>query len=260
MRTERCDPDRGVDSVVAEVPALVASPMLMVRDRSGPDPDDEAGTIDDRLARRPILRAVLRRSLPRVLEASLIPNALFYAFVLLVNSWAAMIAVACWSYGAVLHRLLRRRTIPGVLLLAVATLTVRTAVSMFSGSEFFYFLQPIATTLVGAGVFMVSLVIGRPLIGRLAGDFCPMSAEVPARPAVGRLFNGLTVVWAAVYLASAAATFGLLVTLPVASFVAVKTLASILITGFGVFVTVSWSLRTARGEGLVFASLPTPPA
>ncbi len=87
-----------------------------------------------------------------------------------------------------------------------------------------------------------------------------MSSEVTTRPAVGRLFSGLTVVWAVVYLASAAATFGLLVTLPLATFVAVKTAASIIITGLGVFVTVSWSLRTARGEGLVFARLPVPPA
>ena len=66
--------------------------------------------------------------------------------------------------------------------------------------------------------------------------------------------------WAVVCLASAAATFGLLVTLLVATFVAVKTLASIVITGLGVFVTVSWSLRTARGEGLELARLPVPPA
>ena len=36
---------------------------------------------------------------------------------------------------------------------------------MLSGSEIFYFLQPIATTLVGAAVFLISLAIGRPLIG-----------------------------------------------------------------------------------------------
>ena len=208
---------------------------------------------ETRLARRPILRAVVRRSFPRILEASLIPNALFYVCIVLLNSWTAMIAVACWSYGAVLHRLVRHQPVPGVLLLAVAGLTMRTAVSMLSGSEVFYFLQPIATTLVGAAVFLGSFLIGRPLIARLAGDFCPLSDEVTTRPAVGRLFNGLTVVWTFVYLASAVATFGLLITLPVATFVAVKTAASIVITGVGVFVTVSWSLRTARGEGLVFA-------
>ena len=127
---------------------------------------------------------MLRRSLPRLLEASLIPSALFYLGLVLLNFAAAMIAVICWSFGAVVRRLLSRQAIPAVLLLAIAGLTVRTILAMLSGSAAVYFLQPIATTIVVAGMFLGSLVIGRPLVGHLAGDFCPLHPEVLKRPAV----------------------------------------------------------------------------
>lgn len=225
-----------------------AGAVLMAGDADG----ERVGDGGSGLSRLPILGAVLRRSFPRLLEASLIPSLLFYLGLVLINAGAAMIAVICWSYGAVVRRLVNRQAIPAVLLLAIAGLTVRTALALLSGSEVIYFLQPIATTVVVAALFMGSLLVGRPLVARLAGDFCPLSPDVLTRPAVARLFTGLTVLWAGVYVASAVMTLTLLTTMPLAAFVATKTVVSLVITGAAVFVTVSCSLRTARREGLVF--------
>jgi hypothetical protein len=142
-----------------------------------------------------------------------------------------------------------------VLILATIGLIVRTIVALLSGSTFIYFMQPIATTVVLAMVFLGSVLIGQPLVARLAADFCPIDAELHRRPGVMQLFSGLTVLWAAVHLANAAATFGLLVSLPVATFVALKTGACLAITFGGVFLTVSWAIRIARRENLVFAKV-----
>ncbi len=196
---------------------------------------------------------VARRSLPRLVEATLIPAALFYTALSVWGFGAALAAAMCWAYGAMACRWLLRRPIPPILMLAAVALGLRTLVAVASGSAFLYFLQPILGTTVVAAVFLLSILIGRPLVARMAADFCPLTPDVAARPAVARLFTRLTALWAAVNLASAAATLGLLVSLPVAKFVITKTIASLTLTVLGVVVTICLSLRTARHEGLVAA-------
>jgi hypothetical protein len=194
---------------------------------------------------------VARRSAPHLIEATAIPAVLFYALLTLVGTTAAVVAVLIWAYGAVACRLAARRTIPPILILAVVGITVRTAVALASGSTFVYFFQPILGTVATAGVFLLSLVIGRPMVARLAHEFCPLTPETAGLPAVVRLFRGLTVLWAGVSLATAATTMVLLVSLPLAAFVAAKTISGLLITTAGIALTVTWSLRTARREDLV---------
>jgi hypothetical protein len=227
--------------------ATIAEPLLVAR-RPGPTTGAEA-----KVSHRPVLLAVARRSLPQLAEATVIPAILFYLTLMVIGAGAAMIAVLVWTYTAVIRRLLGDGKAPAVLLLAAFGLTCRTTVGLVSGSTFAYFIQPVATTLLLAGVFLFSVLLGRPLVARLANDFCPLAPEVARRPAVVRLFVGLTLLWAAVHVLTAAATFGMLVSMPVGAFVAVKTLACIAITVAGIVVTVSWSVRTAHRENLVFA-------
>jgi len=56
-----------------------------------------------------------------------------------------------------------------------------------------------------------------------------------------------------VHLISAGTTFALLVSLPTATFVAIKTVVSLAITISAIVMTVSWALRIAHAENLVFA-------
>ena len=99
----------------------------------------------------------------------------------------------------------------------------------------------------------MSLVIDRPLIGRFAGDFWPMTPEVAENPGVVSLFRGLTVLWAGVNLTTAALTLGLLLSLPLATFVAVKQVTGLGITVAAIAVTIIWSHRIACREGIVRA-------
>ena len=221
--------------------------VAAVRDHSaaGPRP---------RQARLPLLAAVARRGVPNLVESTLIPAVLFFVLVTTIGATIAMAAVLVWAYGAILRRVMRGDRIPAILVLATLGLTVRTFVGLISGSTFAYFVQPIATTVALATVFLGSALIGRPVIARLAHDFCPISSEVADRPAILRLFGGLTVLWAGVHLLTAVTTFTMLVTMPVAMFVAVKTLACFGISAAAVAITIAWALRTVHSEQLEFAA------
>ncbi len=234
-----------MDGALAVVADDVERPMLVAA------PSGERSALHA-LSKVRVLQAVGRRSLPSLIEATVIPAVLFYVFFTTLGPTPAMLAVLVWSYGAVARRLISGHGIPGILQLAVIGLTVRTIVGILSGT-FMYFLQPVATTLALALVFFGSLMFGRPMIARMASDFCPLAPEIAGRPGVVRLFSGLTLLWAIVHLLSAATTFTLLVSLPTTTFVAVRSIVSMTMTASAIVLTVSWSIRTARREDLVFA-------
>jgi hypothetical protein len=207
------------------------------------------------MSKRVVLTAVARRGGPRVLEATLVPAAIFLAVVTTLGPVWAMLAVLVWGYGAIARRVFRGEAIPAILSLATLGLTIKTLVGLTSGSTFAYFVQPVATTVILAGVFLVSVLIGRPMIAHLAHDFCPIAPDVARQAPIARLFSGLTVLWAVVHLLIAAATFAMLVSLPVATFVALKTATSVSISAAAVVVTVVWALRIARDENLVLTAI-----
>jgi hypothetical protein len=228
--------------------ALATKPRGWTLVGRNPDLDVEARALHT----REVLLAVLRRGLPSLVEATLVPTVLFLAVMTVIGAGAAMLAVLVWAFGAIGRRLVLRRRMPALLILSTVGLTVRTLIGLASGSAFAYFVQPVAATVALAAVFAGSVLIGRPVIARLAHDFVALDPEVASRPAVVSLFAGLTMLWAGVHLLNAATTFGLLVTLPVPMFVALKTIPSATISGLAVVITVVCALRTARHEQLVF--------
>jgi hypothetical protein len=87
----------------------------------------------------------------------------------------------------------------------------------------------------------------------MASDFCPLEPGIASRPGVVKLFSGLTMLWAGVHLLSAGTTFAMLVSMPTATFVLLKTVVSLSITAAAVALTVGWAMRTAKAENLIFA-------
>ena len=203
------------------------------------------------LSRAAVFASVVRRSGPHLIEASFVPTALFYACLTIAGLGTAYAAALLWLYASVGLRLAKHKPIPPLLVLGVIGITVRTTVAIASGSSFFYFAQPAASSLVMTGVFLISIAIGRPLIEQLALEFWPLTPELLALPSVSRLLRGLTFLWAGVNLAIGLTTVTLLVCLPLATYVAVKQLASLAITGTGIAITIDRSLRVARREGYV---------
>ena len=205
-----------------------------------------------------IFLAVVRRAGPRLIEASLIPTALFYCCLVFAGIGVAYAAALIWLYSTLLVRLVRKGRVSPLLVLAAIGITIRTILSVAQDSSFLYFAQPVLGSVVAGLVFLGSIALGRPIVHALAHDFWPLTPEMLDCPGVTRLLRRLTYLWAGVNFACAAATFTLLVTLPLPAFVAVKQFVSWGIISVAIAITIDRSVRTARREGYVAAKTARP--
>ncbi len=196
-----------------------------------------------------VFGAVVARSAPRIIEASLIPSALFYCSLVLIGIGAAYAVAILWLYGIVATRLIRRRRVSPLLILAAVGITIRTIVAVASGSTFVYFLQQVAGSLVVGCVFLISVALRRPIVESLALDFWPLTPEMRAHPSVVRLLRRLTFLWAGINLAIFAATLTLLLVLPLPAYVALKQPVAWSITAAGIAITIDRAVHTGRRAG-----------
>lgn len=200
---------------------------------------------------RPTLPTVIRRVALSLLIACVVPAALFYGWLMLAGVWPAIIAALAWSYGAIAWRALTRRRTSGLLILTAIVMTGRTVLALVSDSTFLYFLQPVIGDGVVAATFLLSLATARPMVARLAGDFYPMDRELHLRPRVRRLFWRLTLLWAAIGLGKGSLTLWLLQSQSLETFVLVKSIVVLVLTGLAVVATITAAAVVARKEGLM---------
>lgn len=198
----------------------------------------------------PNLPAIAKHAVPHLVEATVVPAVLFLVCLKLSGFTLAAIVALAWAYVALGRRVAAGKRIPGLLILSSVALTVRTVVAVASGSAFIYFLQPVVVGGVIGMIFLLSSLTRKPLVHRLAGDFCPLPPGVTERLRIRQLFLRLTLLWAAVNLINAALTLWLLLTLSTAVFVALRGAVGIALPAVAVVVTVAWSLHVAGQEGL----------
>ncbi|MBO0691536.1 MAG: hypothetical protein J2P58_01455 [Acidimicrobiaceae bacterium] len=207
----------------------------------------------------PRLRDLARHAVPHIVEATLVPVAIFYLCLWHWGSHVAIWAALAWSSCALVRRIVLRKPVPGLLLIGWLGLAARTAIAAASGSVFVYFLQPsLATGVVGAA-FLFSIPAGRPLAQRLARDFVPFPDGYIRRPAIRRVFVQLTVIWALVNLLNATGTLLLLISEPVATYVAAKTGLTAVVTGSGILLSSWWFRRVVKRHPFVPAPAPSAP-
>jgi intracellular septation protein A len=211
----------------------------------------------------PGFRAVVAHAMPTVVEATLIPLVLFTVALHTLGVGAAVATVVGWSALILVRRVRVGRRIPGVMVLGGVAVIGRAATVMVTGSTFLFFLQPVIGTVVTGLVFLLSVPLGRPLVARLAGDFVPLPAEVFAQPAVRRLLEQLSLMWAVVHFANAGLTLFLLQRESVGTFVLMRPVVSLLTTGTGIVVTVVAARRVLgvrRRPSLALAAAVALPA
>ncbi len=183
--------------------------------------------------------------------ACVVPGVLFYIALVTFDVTAAVITALTWSYGAILWRWATKRRMSGLLMLTVAILTIRTAITLSTGDTFIYFLQPVVSDGVVALIFLASLATTTPVVARLAADFYPMDLDVAARPRIRRLFWHLTLLWGGVGLVKGGVGYWLLQSQSLVDFVLIKNIVVISLTVCAVGVTVRASTYVARREGLM---------
>ena len=108
-----------------------------------------------------------------------------------------------------------------------------------TGNTFVYFVQPVFSDACVAAIFLGSLMTQRPLVARLAPDFCPMHASLASRPVIQRLLRRLTLMWGLVIVAKGSLTLWLLTSLSTVNFVLVKGAAIFTLTLLAAAATVT---------------------
>jgi hypothetical protein len=193
---------------------------------------------------------LVAHALPALLDGTLVPFACFYALLLASGLRSAVLAGLGWCWFGVVARLVRRQRLPGMLVLSTLVLTARSVATLLTGSAFVYFAQPTVATALLALAFLVSACWRRTLAERLAHDFCPLDADLLARPFVRRFFLRVSLLWAVVLLANATMVMWLLLRSSLGAFVLERAAVSAVLTVGGIALSVLWFARALKAEGV----------
>ena len=168
-------------------------------------------------------RPIAKQVLTTLAVVSLLPMTVFYIAMSMFGLRAAALATVSLYYSGLLLKLVRRKPVLAAALLTAGLLSIRTAIMFVNGSAFVYFLQPVAGTVAVAAAIGATALAGRPVLDRLAHEFCPFPAELSAHLRKVNFFTRLSIVWSATYLINALGTVWLLRTVSLGGFVVLKT-------------------------------------
>jgi len=205
----------------------------------------------------PSVRSVLRSGAPRFAREAFGPIGAFYLGWKLGNlatgiALATGVALAIEVYE---HRHGRRGTLA---LISVGFVVVQGVVGILANSAVVYLAQPVLVSAIWGIAFLVSVPIGRPLMGPFADAWYSFPDDVRASRTYRRIFGVESIVWGLYYLARSAIRMLALWKGGIGFFVVVQTLTGIPFT----IALIVWSIRYAvRGfERAALEPEPVPEA
>jgi hypothetical protein len=198
----------------------------------------------------PPLWALAWRLVRHLLEAALVPAGLFYLLLALTNFSGAVLAAVGWSLFAVIYRLVRRKGVPVVLLSTTVILLARTALGLLSGSAFLYFLQPTLQNFLIAAAFLATAPLRRPVLAKLADEFCAFPDALSGHPMVQRFFQRVSLLWALVFVVNGIGTLVMLANATIGEFLVVSTAGSYSLVAVTALGSWWWFRRVLRSGGI----------
>ena len=198
----------------------------------------------------PSIGSLLRHAGRPLLESTLIPLGLFWVLFTHIGFDAGLIAALSWSGLAIGRRLVLRRPVPAIVVISTLLLLARTLVGLFTGSAFLYFLQPTVQNFVFAAALLVTLGLDRPLLAKLADDFCAFPASLTGHPHMKRFFKRVSLLWATVFIVNGVTTLVVLATQTVGSYLMVSTAGSYSVVALGIVASLVWFHRSLAGQGI----------
>jgi Protein of unknown function (DUF3159) len=199
----------------------------------------------------PRLTQLALHALPRVFEGMIAPVVVFYAGLVLLGLGGALVTAVAWVYGGILIRVIRRRPVPGTLLLAALGVTARAAMAAVTGSAVVYFLQPTLGTMLVAMAFLASVPLRRPLAAKVANDLVPLPEGFLAHRSVHRFFLRVSLLWSLVFTLNTALSAWLLFRHSVVAYLWIRTPAVALLGAAAVVISVWGFKRCVRGVATV---------
>jgi hypothetical protein len=167
-------------------------------------------------------RPILKRVLTTIAMVSFLPAGIFYVSMSLFGVRVAALVTIGLYYSALALKFLRRKPVLAAAMLAAGFLSIRTVVMFVTGSAFVYFLQPVAGTVLLATTIGVTALAGRPILDRLAHDFCPFPEDLSARLRKTGFFVRLSIIWTMSFHINAVGTVWLLSTASLGGFILMK--------------------------------------
>jgi Protein of unknown function (DUF3159) len=194
----------------------------------------------------PPVRELALGAVPRLVEGVLCPTALFLLLMNTVGLGAAIIGGFGWSVSVIIVRRMLGLRVPALVFVGLSVLFIRTLLALATGSSFLYFIQPTLGAGVIGIVILASAFAGRPVVLRIARDFCPLPVDSMRDPHLRRFFLGISFVWGATQLLNSGITLWLLVSQSVSTYVITRAVMSWSLSALAIGVTVVWFLRMNR--------------
>ncbi len=164
--------------------------------------------------------AVVRGSAPHALTLVVGPGACFLGGRALLGFAGGVAAALAWETGCLVAHRVRRRPVPGLLVLGAAMLAVRALVWLTTRSGHAFFLVPSAATAAMGLVYVASGFTRRPLAARFACDLFPAAALDVGDRRVLRLCRAGSVLWGGEQIVSATVSTVMALNLSTTAYVA----------------------------------------
>jgi hypothetical protein len=162
--------------------------------------------------------------------------------------WAMLAAI--WLTAVI--RKVATGSVPGLLTIALIVLTVQTVAAIATGNLLIFLVHfPIAN--FGLCILFAWTVRGHsPIAARLAAEVIGLRCPAVHQPRLHGFFQGVTVLWAGVFLALAVSLGVLLATIPVSTYVPVWAVTTVAFIGAGIGASVLWLRFVLRRLGIGF--------
>jgi hypothetical protein len=166
--------------------------------------------------------------------------------------WAVLGAI--WLTAAL--RLIFTRSVPALVLISLAVLTVQTATSIATGNLFIFLIHFPLANLALAIVFARTARGVSPIAAELAGEVIGLRYPTKHKEKLHGFFRGVTWFWAGNFLLLAIILGVLLVFVPVNIYVPIWAVTTIVLIGAGIVISVMWLRSTLREHGIKFQFAP----
>jgi hypothetical protein len=168
--------------------------------------------------------------------------------------WAMLAAI--WLTAVI--RKIATGSVPGLVMISLIVLTVQTVIAIVTGNLLIFLVHfPLAN--LGLCLLFAWTARGHsPIAARLAAEVIGLRCPLIHQPRLHRFFQHVTVLWAGVFQALAVSLGALLATIPVATYVPVWAVTTVVLIAAGVGVSVLWLRSVIRKLGIGFRFAPVP--
>jgi hypothetical protein len=179
-----------------------------------------------------------------------LPAAAYLAAARLDGRDAGLVAGLAAIWLTAIARRVVTGSVPGLLVISAAVLTVQTAVVLATGELWLFLLQFPLANLCMCVLFARTASGPRPLIAQLAAEVVALRQPATYHPGLHRFFQAATWLWAGIFLLLTAGLAVLMVTEPAGLFMMLSTAATIALVVAGTAASALWFRSVLRKLGL----------